>query len=423
MKRIVLFILLLSAMTAFSQGITGEWNGALSIQGKSMRMVFHIRNTEAGFSATMDSPDQGAKGIQMSHVTFENGTLTIELRIAQMKYVGTLDQNTLTGTFSQGGLNLPLNLTKNEQAVEKVAEEVDKNADYLESPITLQTKTGKLFGTLTTPKVFSKGPMALIIAGSGPTDRNGNNPSMTNDGYKKLAHELASNGIASIRYDKRGIAESTAAVESESILVFYDYVQDAKDWIQLAKQDKRFTQVVVIGHSEGSMIGMLAAEKADKFISVAGPGRGIGVVLKEQLSAQPKAFQDEAFPIIDKLSKGEKVEPISTAMMPLFRPSVQPYMISWLKYDPQVELKKLKIPVLIIQGTTDIQVSEVDAKLLSAAKPKAQLLIIEKMNHILRTVEADRTANLATYNNPELPLAEGFVKGITDFILNLVHTK
>lgn len=405
-------------MAAYSQDITGEWDGALNIQGNSLRMVFHISKTEAGFSATMDSPDQGAKGIQMSHATFENGVLTVELRIAQMKYVGTLDKNTLTGTFSQAGQNIPLNLTKNEQVVETVVTpSVDKNAPYLETPLTLQTKSGKLFGTLTTPKVFTKGPVALIIAGSGPTDRNGNNPTMTNDGYKKLAHELASKDIASIRYDKRGIAESVAAVESESSLVFYDYVQDAKDWIQLAKQDKRFTQVVVIGHSEGSLIGILAAEKADKFISVAGPGRGIGVVLKEQLSAQPKAVQDEAFPIIDRLTKGEKVEPISPAMMPLFRPSVQPYMISWLKYDPQVELKKLKIPVLIIQGTTDIQVSVVDAKLLSAAKPDAKLLLIDKMNHILRTAEADRAANLATYNKAELPLAEGFVKGITDFIL------
>jgi len=409
--------MLLSTMTAYSQDIIGEWDGVLSIQGNSLRIVFHISKTDVGFSATMDSPDQGAKGIQMSHVTFENGVLTIELRIAQMKYTGTLDKNTLSGTFSQVGQNMPLNLTKNEQAVEITPIAVDKNAAYEETPIVLETITGKLFGTVTTPKVFTKGPVALIIAGSGPTDRNGNNPSMTNDAYKKLAHELASKGIASIRYDKRGIAESTAAVESESNLVFYDYVQDAKDWIQLAKQDKRFTKVVVIGHSEGSMIGMLAAEKADKFISVAGPGRGIGVVLKEQLSVQPKAVQDEAFPIIDNLTKGVKVEPISPAMMPLFRPSVQPYMISWLKYDPAVELKKLKIPVLIIQGTTDIQVSVEDAKLLSAAKPDAQLLLIDKMNHILRTSQADRTANLATYNKAELPLAEGFVKGITDFIL------
>jgi len=417
MKRILLFFMLLSAMNAFSQDITGEWDGALNIQGKSLRLVFHISKTDAGLSATMDSPDQGAKGIQMSQVAFENGVVTIELRAASIKYTGTLDKNTLTGTFSQGGMNIPLNLTKNEQAVEIVPVAVDKNAAYEETPITLQIKTGTLFGTLTLPKSFVKGPVALIIAGSGPTDRNCNNPQMTNDAYKKLAHELAERGIASIRYDKRGIAESVAAVESESSLVFYDYVQDAKDWIQQTKQDKRFTQVVVVGHSEGSMIGILASEKADKFISVAGAGRGIGVVLKEQLSSQPKVVQDEAFPMIDTLTMGKKLQHVSPAMMALFRPSIQPYMISWLKYDPAVELKKLKIPVLIIQGTTDIQVSVVDAKLLSAAKPDAKLLLIDKMNHILRTVDGDRDANLATYNNASLPLADGFVKEIADFIL------
>jgi len=419
MKRNLLFIFFVfTSMIIYSQDITGEWDGVLNVQNKSLRMVFHISKTDAGYRATMDSPDQGANGIQMSHVTFEDSVLTVELRIAQMKYTGTLDKNTLTGTFSQAGQSMPLNFTKNEQATVKTEEpSIDKNAPFVESPITLQTKTGKLFGTLTVPKQFTKGPLALIIAGSGPTDRNCNNPSMTNDAYKKLAHGLAENGIASLRYDKRGIAESAAAVENEADLIFYDYVSDAKDWIELAKQDKRFTKLAVIGHSEGSLIGMLAAGKADQFISVAGSGRSIGLVLKEQLSAQPKAFQDEAFPIIDTLSMGKKVSTISPMMMSLFRPSIQPYMISWLKYDPQTELKKLKIPVLIIQGTTDIQLSVKDAKLLLAAKPEAQLRIIEQMNHILRTVEGDREANLATYNNAALPLAEGFVKSITDFIL------
>lgn len=417
MKRILLFFLIMTTMTAYSQDITGEWNGALSIQGRSMRMVFHISKTDAGFSATMDSPDQGAKGIQMSHCTFENGQLTVELRIAQMKYVGTLDKNTLTGTFSQAGMSMPMNLTKNEQAEVAPVAVVDKNAAWEETPITLETKTGKIYGSLTTPKAFKNGPLALIIAGSGPTDRNGNNPTMTNDSYKKLAHELAETGIASIRYDKRGIAASTAAVESESSLVFFDYARDAQDWLTLAKQDKRFTKLIVIGHSEGSLIGILASQgKADKFISIAGPGRSIGKVLKEQMGAMPQATQDEAFPIIDRLAKGEKVEPISQAMMPYFRPSVQPYMISWLKYEPQSELQKLKIPVLIVQGTTDIQVSMEDAKLLSAAKPDAKLLIIDKMNHILRTAEADRQANLATYSDASLPLADGLVKGIVGFV-------
>jgi uncharacterized protein len=418
MKRILLLTSLLFAMNAYSQDIIGQWDGALDIQGKSLRLVFHISKSDAGYSATMDSPDQGAKGIQMSQASFENNQLTVELRAAGLKYVSTLDKTNLTGTFYQGTMTLPLNMTKNTTVVQTAPVSlVESNSVWEESTLNLMTKTGTIYGTLTTPISFKSGPVALIIAGSGPTDRNCNNPSMTNDAYKKLAHELAESGIASIRYDKRGIAQSVAAVESESSLVFYDYVQDAIDWVALAKQDKRFTQVVVIGHSEGSMIGILAAGKADKFVSVAGAGRGIGVVLKEQLSAQPKAMQDEAFPIIDRLSKGEKVEPISPAMMPLFRPSIQPYMISWLKYDPTVELKKLRIPVLIIQGTTDIQVSVQDAKLLSAAKPEAKLLLIEGMNHILRMAPAEREANLATYNKAELPLAEGFVKSIVAFIL------
>lgn len=418
MKRIILFLMLLTSTTAFSQDLLGEWDGALSIQGKTLRLVFHISQTADGYSATMDSPDQGAKGIKMSHATLEDKVVTLELRAAGIKYVGTLDKTTLTGTFYQGPMTLPLNLTKNSAAVETTPVAVAETSSvWDESPLNLVTKTGTLYGTLTTPKAFQKGPVVLIIAGSGPTDRNCNNPSMTNDAYKKLAHELAAAGIASIRYDKRGIAESVAAVQSESSLVFYDYVQDAIDWVALAKQDKRFTQVVVVGHSEGSMIGILASGKADKFVSVAGAGRGIGAVLKEQLGAQPKAVQDEAFPIIDRLSKGEKVEPVSEAMMPLFRPSIQPYMISWLKYDPAAELKKLKIPVLLIQGTTDIQVSVQDAKLLSAARPDAKLLLIDGMNHVLRTAPADREANLATYNQAELPLADGFVQAITAFVM------
>ena len=418
MKRYFLFFtLIFTAMSAFCQEITGEWEGTLSIQNTSLRLVFHINKTDAGYCATMDSPDQGAKGIKMSHVTFENSLLTIELRIATIKYSGILDKNTINGTYSQAGQSMPLVLTKSEKVSVKTDEKVDINAGYIETAIVLQTKKGKLYGTLTTPKNLNNGPLALIIAGSGPTDRNCNNPSMTNDAYKKLAHELADNNISSLRYDKRGIAESVAAVESESDLVFDDYVNDAKDWIQLVKQDKRFSQIVVIGHSEGSMIGMLAAVKADKFVSVAGIGQSAATLLKEQLSAQTKELKDLSFPIIDSLVMGKKVENVNPMVMSIFRPSVQPYLISWFKYNPLTEIKKLKVPVLIIQGSTDIQVGVEDAKLLSLAYPQSKLLIIDKMNHILRTVEGDRQANLETYNNAALPLADGFVKGITEFIL------
>jgi alpha/beta superfamily hydrolase len=143
---------------------------------------------------------------------------------------------------------------------------------FTETPIVLKINIDQLFGTLTTPNLEKRYPVALLISGSGPTDRNGNNPMMKNNSLKMLAEVLAKNGIASLRYDKRGIAESKPAAISEQTLVFENYTEDAKSWINLLKQDSRFSEVVVIGHSEGSLIGMIAGAKANKFISIAGAG-------------------------------------------------------------------------------------------------------------------------------------------------------
>lgn len=291
------------------------------------------------------------------------------------------------------------------------------DTSFIETNIVLQTNTGEIFGTLTTPDKFDKIPVALIIAGSGPTDRDGNNPMMKNNSLKMLAVELSKKGIATLRYDKRGVAESMAAGKTEADLRFDDYVHDAREWIELLKQDQRFSKVIVIGHSEGSLIGMLAAANANQFISVAGAGQPADKILKEQLSAQPKEIQDLSFPIIDSLKNGKTVENVPPMLFALFRPSVQPYIISWFKYDPQAEIKKLSIPILIVQGTNDIQISAEDARRLSDAKPGAQLVFIDNMNHILKIADGDRQANLATYTNPSLAIADELVKRITDFIL------
>lgn len=288
---------------------------------------------------------------------------------------------------------------------------------FVESKIILQTKTGEVFGTLTTPEEFEKIPVALIIAGSGPTDRNGNNPVMKNNSLKMLARSLSQDGIATVRYDKRGIAESMPAGKSEADLRFDDYVNDVRAWITLLKQDERFSNVVVIGHSEGSLIGMIAATEADKFISIAGAGQSADIILKEQLSAQPKEVQDLSFPIIDSLKNGKSVENVNPILYSLFRPSVQPYMMSWFKYDPQDAMSKLSVPSLIIQGTNDIQVSVEDAKHLSKANPKAQLALIENMNHIFKIVKGDKQANLATYSNATLPIADELTNTLKNFII------
>ncbi len=310
-------------------------------------------------------------------------------------------------------LNLLILLTIN---IPIVTASINGDTTFIETGITLQTSTGEIFGTLTIPGRPERIPVALIISGSGPTDRDGKNPMMKNNSLKILATELSKNGIATLRYDKRGVADSKAAAKSEKDLRFDDYVSDAKEWIYLLKKDNRFSEVIIVGHSEGSLIGMLAGMSINKFISIAGFGQSADKVLKEQLSSQPKVVQDLSFPIIDSLKHGNTIETVPPMLNSLFRPSVQPYMISWFKYDPQDEIKKLSIPILILQGTNDIQVGVGNARRLSNANPNAELFLITGMNHILRITDGDRQANLTTYSNSNLPIAEELVKAITDFI-------
>ncbi len=286
--------------------------------------------------------------------------------------------------------------------------------------IVLKTETGNIEGTLMMPVAKLPVPVALIIAGSGPTDRNGNNPMMTNNSLKMIATGLANQGIASLRYDKRGIAASKDARSNENDMRFEMYVLDAIAWVKLLKNDKSFNEVVVIGHSEGSLIGMIASRDAnvDKFISLEGAGLPADKIIREQLTNQPPVVLAQSTPILDELVKGNTVENVPPMLNALFRPSVQPYMISWFKYDPQKEIAKLTKPVLIVQGTTDIQVSVSDADSLYAAKPDAKLAIIQGMNHILKNADADRTKNMLTYRDPNLPLSEELIKTMGDFILN-----
>ncbi|MHC0442113.1 alpha/beta hydrolase [Flavobacterium sp. 3-210] len=292
-----------------------------------------------------------------------------------------------------------------------------KQGTFKETNVTLKINIDQLYGTLTIPDVAKKCPVALIIAGSGPTDRNGNNPMMKNNSLKMLAEALAKNGIASLRYDKRGIGESKASAVSESTLVFENYTEDAKSWINFLKQDKRFSQLIVIGHSEGSLIGMIAGAKANKFISIAGAGESADKLLKEQISSKSnKQIEDMTFPIIDSLKNGNKVNKVDPLLNSLFRPGIQPYLISWFKYDPQTEIKKLTVPVLIIQGNKDLQVNVADAESLSKASKNAELAIVDKMNHILKIIDGDNKANFESYNNENLPISEELTNKIVSFI-------
>jgi len=235
-----------------------------------------------------------------------------------------------------------------------------------------------------------------------------------------LAQELGKKGIASLRYDKRGIAGSRSAGPKEADLRFDNYVDDAKGWILYLKNDLKFKKIAVIGHSEGSLIGMIASQgtEVNKYVSIAGAGQPADKIIREQFKNQPPSVTIEVNSILDNFVKGKTVANTSPGLAPLFRTSVQPYMISWIKYDPQKEIAKLKIPVLIIQGTTDIQVTLADANHLVKALPKAKLAIIEGMNHILKPAPADQNLNIATYSQPDLPLKAELIGNLIPFLIS-----
>jgi pimeloyl-ACP methyl ester carboxylesterase len=287
-------------------------------------------------------------------------------------------------------------------------------------PAELQTVTGRIFGTLELAQTKAPSPVVLIIAGSGPTDRDGNSRSLSgvNNSLKMLAEALQAHGISSVRYDKRGIAASKDAMVRESDLRFDTYVDDAAMWLNQLRQDKRFNRVYVAGHSEGSTIALVCAQKVnlDGLISIAGPGRPAFDVLEEQMQGRlPGTLNDDYHRIIAALKAGKTDDNVPSPLLSLFRPSVQPYLISWQKYDPAKLIAKIGAPVLILQGTTDIQVKMLDARLLSASAPHAHLVIVDGMNHVMKDVGDDRMAQLNSYGDPSLPVDSRLIEAVVSF--------
>ncbi|MDN4544834.1 alpha/beta hydrolase [Pseudomonas sp. C32] len=293
-------------------------------------------------------------------------------------------------------------------------------ATVLQRPITLDTGAGELFGSLLLPKSDNPVPVVLLISGSGPTDRDGNNTDGgRNDSLKRLAWVLAKHNIASVRYDKRGVAASLAATPDERNLSIEAYVADAEAWGRKLKSDPRFGQLILLGHSEGALIASLAAPSVDAagVISLSGSARPVDEVIRQQLSNRlPPPLMLRSNELLDSLKAGKTDQNVPPQLQVIFRPSVQPYLISLFRQDPAAAFAKLKMPALIIQGSNDIQVGVNDARLLKAAKPDAELVLIEGMNHVLRIVPNDVKRQLASYKDPNLPLAAELGTRIIGFI-------
>lgn len=288
-------------------------------------------------------------------------------------------------------------------------------------PVELVTSTGTLYGTLDLPTAGGPWPVVLIHAGSGPTDRDGNQPTLVKtDNLRMLGRGLARRGIAALRIDKRGIAASAKAMTKEADLRFDHYIDDAVAWVEWLRKDGRFTKVGVVGHSEGSMIGTVAARKAnvDAFVSLSGPGRPLQAILREQLKKNLGKDDYEASErILAELEAGRSVEDVPKTLVALFRPSVQPYLISSFQYDPAKDLAKLTVPILVVAGTTDIQVPPSEGKLLADANPKAKFVEIADMNHILKEVKTTKSfEQQLAYINRDLPLHPALVPTVADFL-------
>jgi pimeloyl-ACP methyl ester carboxylesterase len=291
------------------------------------------------------------------------------------------------------------------------------------SAMTIPGPKGDIAGTFVNA---GKGaPVVLIIPGSGPTDRDGNNPiGVKAAPYKLLADALAEKGVSTLRADKRGMFESKAAIEDANSVTIADYAGDAHAWADALKKRTGAKCVWLLGHSEGGLIALAAAQQPAGLcgvILVSAAGRKLGVVIREQLNANPAnaPLLPPAMAALDSLEAGKTVDQstLPAPLLPLFNAKVQPFLIDLLSKDPAALAAATKLPMLIVQGERDIQVSVADAKALAAAQPAAKLMLVPQMNHVLKDVAADdRASNLATYGNPDLPIDERLADGIAAFV-------
>jgi pimeloyl-ACP methyl ester carboxylesterase len=401
---------------------TGTWEGKLNA-GVELRIIFHIKESGGSLHTTADSPDQAAYGLKCDTTFVNSGNLTIEMHGLNATFTGNpINDSTIKGTFTQG-VGLPLTLYRKKEGSEKSqATEKQPTVPYKITEISVPAKDVTFSGTLFQPSDKENSPVVLIIAGSGPTDRNGNSIALPgkNNSLLQLADSLARHGISSLRYDKRGVGKSNMKPGmKEDDITINSMMMDAAamyDWLKT----KGYTNIYVAGHSEGSLIGMMMGgmRKLKGFISIAGAGRKAGDILKEQLQDQlTPALKMEFDNAIDSFEKGLTVTKVDPSLASLLRPSVQPYMKSWIALDPQELIGQLKCPVLILQGTKDIQVKETDAQNLHQAAPGSWLVIIKNMNHVLKEVISDERAdNIKVYSDPGISLAGDLVKSINSFI-------
>jgi pimeloyl-ACP methyl ester carboxylesterase len=275
--------------------------------------------------------------------------------------------------------------------------------------ITINNMAIQLPGTLTYSS--ENQPLIIWVHGSGGVNRDGNTPNY----IKQFRDEINKKEIAFFSYDKRTANLKNAKFIQEDGIYFSDFVNDLKEVINKFKNDKRFSEIILAGHSQGSLIAMLALEDVDKYISIAGAGETIDKTLVRQVTAQSPAFGKLTEQYVKELKENGSIKTVDPNLMSLFAPQNQPFLISWMNLDPVKEITKVRIPTLIINGDKDIQVQISDAENLKKAKPDATLVIIKNMNHPLKNIEKDED-NLKSYMSAGYAISNELIETVANFI-------
>jgi len=462
-KGTMLLLAGLTTLTAFAQDITGPWYGALKVQGIQLRLVFNITKTADGYSSTMDSPDQGAKGVPVTSTTFENSKLRIEIANPGIEYTGELKENVITGTLKQSGLTFPLDLSRNkiESVIIVRPQDPVKPYPYYSEEVKFKNQAADvvLAGTLTLPQKEGKFPAVVLITGSGAQNRNeeilGHKP------FLVLADHLTRNGIAVLRYDDRGIAQSTGDFSKATSSDFASDVEAAISYLKTRKEINK-KKIGLIGHSEGGIIApMVASKSKDVHFIVLLAGTGIPgyqiLLMQQELIARAsgiseseiqksKEINKEAFDIVIKSDNAEnlKIEltkfledksakdpdaekPAGMSQVDHIKAQVaqmtSPWMFYFLKYDPATALTKVTCPVLAANGSKDLQVSpkeNLDAiknALKKGGNKKVTIIEFPDLNHLFQEC---KTGSPDEYSKIEQTFSPKAMDEITKWILTKV---
>ena len=288
------------------------------------------------------------------------------------------------------------------------------SAQITTEEILIKNDTIELPGALSYSKKNS--PLLIWIHGSGNVDRNGNQGAMVKANYiQQFREAINKNEIAFFSYDKRTSNKKNFKFLKETL--FDDFANDAKKVVNYFKEDQRFSKIILVGHSQGSLVAMLASEKIDGYISLAGTPDPIDITISKQLGKQSAELAETATSYFKELKKTGDVKEVHPFLSTIFSKQNLPFFLSWMQYNPKEELKKLNMPVLIVNGTKDIQVPIEDAKPLHISNKNIESIFIENMNHVLKDIQKEED-NLSSYYSSEYPISKELIAVIIAFVTN-----